>query len=156
MRSRDAEIIRIRASDMEADREKTDLKNQLEQKEAEKQQLITKANQIISQKNLQLENSVKQNEQLHEQIRSLQKELAQERDNNLLQSQSRSHETEVTLQENEQLKRDLEAANKRIQELEKEHERTSDRDQTWGNNDAWGTSKSWGDTSRTFEEDKTW
>ena len=156
VRSRDAEIIRSRASDMEADREKTDLKNQLEQKEAEKQQLIAKANQIIGQKNMQLENSAKQNEQLQEQLQSLQKELAQERDKNLLQSQSRSREAEVTLQENEQLKRDLEAANKRIQELEKEHERTPDRDQTWGNNDAWGTSKSWGDSSRTFEEDKTW
>ena len=125
IRTKDAELSHSKSTDLEAEKDKAALQEQLHQREAEQQQLITKANSIIAEKNQEIEAKASENEQLRKQLKDMQLELQKTQE--------------------------------RVKELEaKEHDKTPERDNSWGNTSTWGTTQTWGDDTRTFTEDKTW
>ena len=126
LRQKDAELSHSKSSDLEAKRDNSTLQEQLQKKEQEKQQLIQKANQIIASKDATIEAVTKDNEELRQQLKEMQAELARSKEKIL----------------------DLEAAaEKQVQ---------PERDATWGTQNSWGNTNSWGDTAKTYTEDKTW
>ena len=126
LRQKDAELSHSKSSDLEAKRDNSTLQEQLQKKDQEKQQLIQKANQIIASKDATIEAVTKDNEELRQQLKEVQAELARSKE----------------------IIQDLEAAaEKQVQ---------PERDATWGNQNSWGNTNSWGDTTKTYTEDKTW
>lgn len=116
LRQKDAELSHSKSSDLEAKRDNSTLQ----------QQLIQKANQIIASKDATIEAVTKDNEELRQQLKEVQAELARSKEKI----------------------QDLEAA------VEKQVQ--PERDATWGNQNSWGNTNSWGDTTKTYTEDKTW
>lgn len=126
LRQKDAELSHSKTSDLEAKRDNSTLQDQLQKKDQEKQQLIQKANQIIASKDATIEAVTKDNEELRQQLKEMQAELARSKEK----------------------MQDLEAAaEKQVQ---------PERDATWGTQNSWGNTNSWGDTTKTYTEDKTW
>ena len=126
LRQKDAELSHSKSSDFEAKRDNFTLQEQLQKKDQEKQQLIQKANQIIASKDATIEAVTKDNEELRQQLKEVQAELAR--------SKEKIQDLEA-------------AAEKQVQ---------PERDATWGNQNSWGNTNSWGDTTKTYTEDKTW
>ena len=126
LRQKDAELSHSKSSDLEAKRDNSTLQEQLQKKEQEKQQLIQKANQIIASKDATIEAVTKDNEELRQQLKEMQAELAR--------SKEKIQDLEA-------------AAEKQVQ---------PERDATWGTQNSWGNTNSWGDTTKTYTEDKTW
>ena len=126
LRQKDAELSHSKSSDLEAKRDNSTLQEQLQKKEQEKQQLIQKANQIIASKDATIEAVTKDNEELRQQLKEMQAELAR--------SKEKIQDLEA-------------AAEKQVQ---------PERDATWGTQNSWGNTNSWGDTAKTYTEDKTW
>ena len=126
LRQKDAELSHSKSSDLEAKRDNSTLQEQLQKKDQEQQQLIQKANQIIASKDATIEAVTKDNEELRQQLKEMQAELAR--------SKEKIQELEA-------------AAEKQVQ---------PDRDATWGTQNSWGNTNSWGDTTKTYTEDKTW
>lgn len=126
LRQKDAELSHSKSSDLEAKRDNSTLQEQLQKKDQEKQQLIQKANQIIASKDATIEAVTKDNEELRQQLKEVQAELARSKEKI----------------------QDLEAA--------AEKQVHPERDATWGNQNSWGNTNSWGDTTKTYTEDKTW
>lgn len=126
LRQKDAELSHSKSSDLEAKRDNSTLQEQLQKKNQEKQQLIQKANQIIASKDATIEAVTKDNEELRQQLKEVQAELAR--------SKEKIQDLEA-------------AAEKQVQ---------PERDATWGNQNSWGNTNSWGDTTKTYMEDKTW
>ena len=126
LRQKDAELSHSKSSDLEAKRDNSTLQEQLQKKDQEKQQLIQKANQIIASKDATIEAVTKDNEELRQQLKEVQAELAR--------SKEKIQDLEA-------------AAEKQVQ---------PERDATWGNQNSWGNTNSWGDTTKTYTEDKTW
>ena len=126
LRQKDAELSHSKSSDLEAKRDNSTLQEQLQKKNQEKQQLIQKANQIIASKDATIEAVTKDNEELRQQLKEVQAELARSKE----------------------IIQDLEAAAAKQDQPE--------RDATWGNQNSWGNTNSWGDTTKTYTEDKTW
>lgn len=164
---RNAELTRSRSADIESEKEKDVLRDQLSKAAVEKQQLIQKANNIIAEKNGQIETSHAENERLHAEINSLSAELAKTREQVKTLSEERANEKAVSAQrsdlyirQNEELKRELKQAQERIALLEKEQTRKATvefgQDATWGNNDSWGSGNGWGNNTKTYEEEKIW
>ena len=126
LRQKDAELSHSKTSDLEAKRDNSTLQDQLQKKDQEKQQLIQKANQIIASKDATIEAVTKDNEELRQQLKEMQAELAR--------SKEKIQDLEA-------------AAEKQVQ---------PERDATWGTQNSWGNTNSWGDTTKTYTEDKTW
>ena len=126
LRQKDAELSHSKSSDLEAKRDNSTLQEQLQKKDQEKQQLIQKANQIIASKDATIEAVTKDNEELRQQLKEMQAELAR--------SKEKIQDLEA-------------AAEKQVQ---------PERDATWGTQNSWGNTNSWGDTTKTYMEDKTW
>ena len=126
LRQKDVELSHSKSSDLEAKRDNSTLQEQLQKKDQEKQQLIQKANQIIASKDATIEAVTKDNEELRQQLKEVQAELAR--------SKEKIQDLEA-------------AAEKQVQ---------PERDATWGNQNSWGNTNSWGDTTKTYMEDKTW
>ena len=126
LRQKDAELSHSKSSDLEAKRDNSTLQEQLQKKDQEKQQLIQKANQIIASKDATIEAVTKDDEELRQQLKEVQAELAR--------SKEKIQDLEA-------------AAEKQVQ---------PERDATWGNQNSWGNTNSWGDTTKTYTEDKTW
>ena len=126
LRQKDAELSHSKSSDLEAKRDNSTLQEQLQKKDQEKQQLIQKANQIIASKDATIEAVTKDNEELRQQLKEVQAELAR--------SKGKIQDLEA-------------AAEKQVH---------PERDATWGNQNSWGNTNSWGDTTKTYTEDKTW
>jgi len=126
LRQKDAELSHSKSSDLEAKRDNSTLQEQLQKKDQEKQQLIQKANQIIASKDATIEAVTKDNEELRQQLKEMQAELAR--------SKEKIQDLEA-------------AAEKQVQ---------PERDATWGTQNSWGNTNSWGDTTKTYTEDKTW
>lgn len=126
LRQKDAELSHSKSSDLEAKRDNSTLQEQLQKKDQEKQQLIQKANQIIASKDATIEAVTKDNEELRQQLKEVQAELAR--------SKEKIQDLEA-------------AAEKQVQ---------PERDATWSNQNSWGNTNSWGDTTKTYTEDKTW
>ena len=126
LRQKDAELSHSKSSDLEAKRDNSTLQEQIQKKDQEKQQLIQKANQIIASKDATIEAVTKDNEELRQQLKEVQAELAR--------SKEKIQDLEA-------------AAEKQVQ---------PERDATWGNQNSWGNTNSWGDTTKTYTEDKTW
>ena len=126
LRQKDAELSHSKSSDLEAKRDNSTLQEQLQKKDQEKQQLIQKANQIIASKDATIEAVTKDNEELRQQLKEVQAELAR--------SKEKIQDLEA-------------AAEKQVQ---------PERDATWGTQNSWGNTNSWGDTTKTYTEDKTW
>ena len=126
LRQKDAELSHSKSSDLEAKRDNYTLQEQLQKKDQEKQQLIQKANQIIASKDATIEAVTKDNEELRQQLKEVQAELAR--------SKEKIQDLEA-------------AAEKQVQ---------PERDATWGTQNSWGNTNSWGDTTKTYTEDKTW
>ena len=126
LRQKDAELSHTKSSDLEAKRDNSTLQEQLQKKDQEKQQLIQKANQIIASKDATIEAVTKDNEELRQQLKEMQAELAR--------SKEKIQDLEA-------------AAEKQVQ---------PERDATWGTQNSWGNTNSWGDTTKTYTEDKTW
>ena len=126
LRQKDAELSHSKSSDLEAKRDNSTLQEQLQKKDQEQQQLIQKANQIIASKDATIEAVTKDNEELRQQLKEMQAELAR--------SKEKIQELEA-------------AAEKQVQ---------PERDATWGTQNSWGNTNSWGDTTKTYTEDKTW
>lgn len=126
LRQKDAELSHSKSSDLEAKRDNSTLQEQLQKKDQEQQQLIQKANQIIASKDATIEAVTKDNEELRQQLKEMQAELAR--------SKEKIQDLEA-------------AAEKQVQ---------PERDATWGTQNSWGNTNSWGDTTKTYTEDKTW
>lgn len=126
LRQKDIELSHSKSADWETKRDNSTLQEELQKKDQEKQQLIQKANQIIASKDATIEAVTKDNEELRQQLKEVQAELA------------RSKEKIQDLKA---------AAEKQVQ---------PERDATWGNQNSWGNTNSWGDTTKTYTEDKTW
>ena len=126
LRQKDAELSHSKSSDLEAKRDNSTLQEQLQKKDQEQQQLIQKANQIIASKDATIEAVTKDNEELRQQLKEMQAELAR--------SKEKIQDLEA-------------AAEKQVQ---------PERDATWGTQNSWGNTNSWGDTAKTYTEDKTW
>lgn len=126
LKQKDAELSHSKSSDLEAKRDNSTLQEQLQKKDQEKQQLIQKANQIIASKDATIEAVTKDNEELRQQLKEMQAELAR--------SKEKIQDLEA-------------AAEKQVQ---------PERDATWGTQNSWGNTNSWGDTTKTYTEDKTW
>ena len=126
LRQKDAELSHSKSSDLEAKRDNSTLQEQLQKKDQEKQQLIQHANQIIASKHATIEAVTKDDEELRQQLKEVQAELARSKEKI----------------------QDLEAA--------AEKQVHPERDATWGNQNSWGNTNSWGDTTKTYTEDKTW
>ncbi|SHI96994.1 hypothetical protein SAMN02745229_03912 [Butyrivibrio fibrisolvens DSM 3071] len=130
VKAKEATINQSKAADIESENTKSELQEQLRIKEAEKQRLIEKANNIISEKNHQIQTVTTENKDLQRQLDYLQKELEKSKER-IYELEAKQHEKEL------------------------EHKKL-ERDQTWGNNSGWGTTSSWGDNTKTYSEDKTW
>lgn len=157
-----AELTRHRASDVDAEQEKTALKEQLKTVTNERNQSIQKANQIIAEKNDQIKENQIENDRLRKQVKELSAELTKSRGQTRAINDDRENERtkhETIIKENNTLKRELQQAKERIASIEKELERKStveyEQDNAWGNNNTWGSNSGWGNNTKTFEEERT-
>lgn len=146
-----SEVRASKSADITADKEKAELQKKLQEKEIENQKLRAAANQIISEKDLQLsaaqetiatkEHEVSvaesQNQKLQEQLRNMQEQLKSK---------------DLELQQEREKVAELEAKKSTVAAAPKEH--------TWVADAGWGSSSGWGtnniDKTHTVEEEKLW
>lgn len=129
---KNTEIAQSKTADITAEKEKTALKEKVMDAEKEKQQLVTTAKQIISEKDAQISSM-----QATIDMKQLENQRLQEQ----LQSVQEAYKTVQQELEKEKAKvREMESKPKTV-EAEKEH--------GWGASSSWGSSSGWGNTDKT-------
>ncbi len=130
VKSKEAVINQGKSADIRSENAKAELQEQLREKEAEKQQIIDKANSMLADKNQQLKDAAKEKQELLDKLNALQQELEQSKDKIAALEAKQQSQNIVHTQ--------------------------PDRSQAWGTSEGWGRSEGWGNQDKTNEVEKIW
>lgn len=130
IRAKDATINQNKVSDINHEKSKNELQEQLMVKESEKQQIIDKANTLLAEKNQKIKDVTSENKELQIKLEALERELEK--------SKERIEELETKQQQKEIIQSQSEPI------------------QAWGSSEGWGHSQGWGNQDKSKEVEQVW